>query len=85
MRIRLGLFTGFALGYYLGAMAGRQRYEQLNRLIRKVRGSEAYDVATDKAKAVVEVGADRAKEGAVKAKEKLHHNGSSQPSEFSAT
>jgi len=29
MRFRLGLVVGFAVGYYLGARAGRERYEQL--------------------------------------------------------
>lgn len=82
MRLRFGFVTGFGAGYYLGSMAGRERYEQLNRYIRKVRGSDAYDQATDKARAVAEVGAEKAKEGAAKAKEKasdkIHHNGSGQ-------
>jgi hypothetical protein len=62
MRFRLGLLIGFGLGYYLGAMAGRQRYEQINRMVRKVKGSEAYELATDKAKAVVDLGVERAKD-----------------------
>jgi hypothetical protein len=33
MRFRLGLGIGFGVGYYLGARAGRGRYEQLRRLI----------------------------------------------------
>ena len=62
MRFRLGLITGFGAGYYLGSMAGRERYEQINRAIRKVKGSDAYEVATDKAKAVVDLGVERAKD-----------------------
>jgi hypothetical protein len=62
MRFRIGLVIGFGLGYYLGAMAGRERYEQLNRMIRKVKRSDAYEVATDKAKAVVDLGVERAKD-----------------------
>jgi hypothetical protein len=31
MRFRLGIVLGFGLGYYLGARAGRERYEQLRR------------------------------------------------------
>ena len=31
MRFRLGVITGFGLGYYLGARAGRERYEQIRR------------------------------------------------------
>jgi hypothetical protein len=33
MRLRIGLALGFGLGYYLGARAGRARYEQLRRLV----------------------------------------------------
>jgi hypothetical protein len=33
MRFRVGLAFGFAAGYYLGAKAGRERYEQLRRLV----------------------------------------------------
>ena len=62
MRFRLGLLLGFGVGYYLGAKAGRERYEQLNATIRKVKRSEAFDAATGKAKAVVDLGMERAKE-----------------------
>ncbi len=53
---------GFGAGYYLGSMAGHERYEQINRAVRKVKRSEAYDVATDKAKAVVDLGVERARD-----------------------
>ncbi len=33
MKLRLGLIVGFAAGYYLGARAGRERYEQLRGLV----------------------------------------------------
>jgi hypothetical protein len=62
MRLRIGLLLGFGLGYYLGSMAGRERYEQINRVIRKVKRSDAYEVATDKAKAVVDLGVERARD-----------------------
>lgn len=62
MRLRLGLVVGFGAGYYLGSMAGRERYEQINRMVKKVKRSEAYDVATDKAKAVVDLGVERARD-----------------------
>ena len=87
MRTRLGLFAGLGLGYYFGAKAGRQRYEQLNRLIGKARKSNAMDVAQDKAKAVADVAADRAKDAASTAKAKvqdqLHKD--DQPDTFSPT
>ena len=62
MRFRIGLFVGFGAGYYLGAKAGRERYEQLNRTLRKLRRSQALDTAADKAKAVVDLGMERARD-----------------------
>lgn len=62
MRFRLGLLVGFGTGYYLGAKAGRERYEQLNRWIGKVKRSDAFESATTKAKAAVDLGVERAKD-----------------------
>lgn len=62
MRFRLGLMAGFAAGYYLGAKAGRERYEQLNTWIGRVKRSDTYEEATDKAKAVIDLGVERAKD-----------------------
>jgi hypothetical protein len=33
MRFRTGAALGFAVGYYLGARAGRERYEQLRKVL----------------------------------------------------
>jgi hypothetical protein len=60
--MRLAFGAGFGLGYYLGAMAGRERYEQLNRLARKVKSSDAFQTAEHKAKAAVDLGVERAKD-----------------------
>ena len=60
MRFRLGLVTGFATGYYLGTKAGRQRYDQINRVVSWVRRSETFEVAAERAKAVVEEGVEKA-------------------------
>ena len=62
MKFRIGLVLGFAAGYYLGAMAGRQRYEQINRMIGRVKRSSAFEEATDKAKAAVDLTVERAKD-----------------------
>jgi hypothetical protein len=62
MRFRLGVMVGFGTGYYLGAKAGRERYEQLHAMVAKVKRSDAYDAASDKAKAVVDLGVERAKD-----------------------
>ena len=35
-KFRVGAITGFAVGFYIGAMAGRKRFDQINRLIGKV-------------------------------------------------
>jgi hypothetical protein len=61
MRFRLGFVTGMATGYYLGAKAGRQRYDQINRVVAKVKRSDAYEEATEMAKAKVEEAAEKAK------------------------
>ena len=61
-RFRIGLGVGMALGYYLGARAGRQRYDQINRWANRLRRSDAFEVAADKAKAVVDLGVERAKD-----------------------
>ncbi len=62
MRLRLGLVVGFGAGYYLGAKAGRERYEELNRLVDRVRTSETYATATEKARAAVDLGVERARD-----------------------
>ena len=36
-RFRFGLVTGFAVGYVLGAKAGRERYEQIRRAWEQLR------------------------------------------------
>jgi hypothetical protein len=58
----MGFIAGFGAGYYLGAMAGRERYEQINRTIDKIRRSDTFETATEKAKAVVDLGAERARD-----------------------
>ena len=78
MKTRLILGAGFAAGYYLGAKAGRQRYEQLNRLIGTIRRSTPATMASHKAKEVAEEGFDRAKD---KVGHKLHHRGNGKSAE----
>jgi geranylgeranyl pyrophosphate synthase len=43
-------------------MAGRERHEQINRAIRKVKRSDAYETATEKAKEMVDQGTEKAKD-----------------------
>ena len=61
MRFRLGMVTGFATGYYLGARAGRQRYDQINRSLARLRRSETFEAAGERARTVVEEGVDKAR------------------------
>lgn len=62
MRFRLGFTLGFGAGYCLGARAGRERYEQITRLVGRAKQSDAYEVAADKARTLVEDGVERAKD-----------------------
>ena len=62
MKFRLGLVIGFAGGYYLGTMAGKERHEQINQLLNKARRSDTFETASEKAKAVVDLGVERAKD-----------------------
>jgi hypothetical protein len=62
MRFRIGLLTGFAAGYYLGAKAGRPRYEQMKRWLHEAQDSELVQSAADKAKEAAHVATDKAKE-----------------------
>ncbi|MDQ1397099.1 MAG: hypothetical protein QOG64_2358 [Acidimicrobiaceae bacterium] len=76
MRFRLGLVVGFGAGYYLGTKAGRERHEEINRAIRKLKRSDAYETATDKARAVVDLSVERAKDVI---DDKIGGNGSTEP------
>jgi hypothetical protein len=62
MSLRTGLLIGFGAGYYFGAKAGRERFEQLDRVLTKVRESEAIDTAAEKAKAVIDLSVERARD-----------------------
>jgi hypothetical protein len=55
MRFRVGLVAGFAIGYYLGSKAGRERYEQIQRWLEDARQSRP----VEKAQAAVELGLER--------------------------
>ena len=50
MKFRLGVLIGFGTGYYLGAKAGRARYEQLRRAVAKVPSLAKLQAAADLAR-----------------------------------
>ncbi len=58
MGFKTGALVGLAAGYYLGAKAGRERYEQINTWIDQARNSDAVSAATDKAKGIIDDGVD---------------------------
>ena len=61
MMYKLTFGAGFAAGYYFGAKAGRQRYDEINRMLGKLRQSPKVEAVTDKARTVLDEGVDRAK------------------------
>ncbi len=85
MRFRLGLVTGLATGYYLGARAGRRRYDQINRAMARLRRTEAFQSVVDDARSAVEDVADKVTDkarsvvgdGVEKARSVIHHNADS--------
>ncbi|MCB1015350.1 MAG: hypothetical protein KDB10_09580 [Acidimicrobiales bacterium] len=46
MKFRTGLLIGGVVGYYFGAKAGHERYEQLNDLLHRVTDSPSVQSAT---------------------------------------
>jgi hypothetical protein len=60
-KFRIGVALGLGTGYYLGAKAGRERYVQINRTLRRLRRSDAFSTAVGKARAVVDLGKERAR------------------------
>ena len=55
MKFRIGLVLGFGIGYYLGARAGRARYEQMHRRLERLRDSRLFE----RMQAAVELGVER--------------------------
>jgi hypothetical protein len=55
VNLRIGLVIGFAAGYYLGAKAGRARYEQIRRRLERLSESRLFD----RLQAAVELGVER--------------------------
>ena len=49
MKFRTGLIIGAAVGYYYGARAGRERFEQIDAVLSRVRARPQYQQARDRA------------------------------------
>jgi hypothetical protein len=56
MRFRTGLLVGGAVGYVLGARAGRERYEQIKRWAVETRKHPAVAQLTDQGLGLVDAG-----------------------------
>lgn len=56
MRFRAGLIIGGAIGYVLGARAGRQRYEQILRGWGRVKQHPAFGQLSEQAVGLVDAG-----------------------------
>ena len=80
MRGRLGVLIGFGAGYVLGAKAGRERYEQLQRLYENVVSSPGFQQATGKAREAVGTGIEQAKDLASEGVNKVKGNDNDRPS-----
>lgn len=55
MKFRAGLAIGFGVGYYLGARAGRERYEELRQMLDNL----PLGAAIEKAQALFELAIER--------------------------
>ena len=63
MRMRLGLLTGLAAGYVLGAKAGQERYDQIMQMVRKAMGSETGQQLQSEFRDAADKVSERASEG----------------------
>jgi hypothetical protein len=68
MAFRFGFLSGFGAGYYLGARAGRHRYEQINRTLSKARRTPVVETAAEKAAEKARSLVDRDRDGASSSK-----------------
>ena len=82
---KMTILAAGALGYVLGARAGRERYEQIASGTRRFMGNpkvqqvrqQAQETLTEQATAAGSVLADKARETASAAAEKVRHTGNS--------
>jgi hypothetical protein len=62
MGFKLGVMVGMGVGYYLGTKATPEQRAQVDDWVRKARESEFGELAIDKAKAVADLGLERARD-----------------------
>jgi hypothetical protein len=59
MRFRTGLAVGLAVGYYYGAKAGPERYQQIDEYLSQVRSSPTYHQVVARLTQLAEEGVGR--------------------------
>ncbi len=62
MKMRTGLIAGAAVGYYLGAKAGRERYEQMAKAVRLATRAGATRAGAAKLRAAADLGFERVRD-----------------------
>jgi hypothetical protein len=62
MRFRFGMILGFVAGYLLGAKAGKERYEQIVRALKRFIGTEPVQRVADLGKEFLGDGMTKASE-----------------------
>lgn len=60
--MKLRTFIAFAIGYALGAKAGRDRYEQLRRAYRRAAANDSVRKVIDQGKEIVDAGTAQARD-----------------------
>ena len=66
MKFKTGLLIGAAVGYYYGAKAGRDRFEQIDARLEKVRSQPSYQKARDRVGGTLDTARSAVKERAGK-------------------
>ena len=59
MRFRTGVLVGLAVGYYYGAKAGRERYQQIDAYLERIRSSDAYHDLVERLTALADAGLEQ--------------------------
>ena len=62
MSFKTGLIVGAAVGYVLGAKAGRERYDQIQEWFGKVSGDPRFQEITEKGKTFADMAAQQVKD-----------------------